>query len=126
MKFPLRAKVKLVNNETKETSEQEIYVGDFPAMTSRSTFIINGVERVVVSQLLRSPGVYFTAEAYRGQKLFGAKVIPDRGSWLEFETEPDGFIGVKIDRHRKASAIDLLRIFAKIYDKKILIQMKEF
>ena len=62
--------------------------------------------------------VYFTAEAYRGQKLFGAKVIPDRGSWLEFETEPDGFIGVKIDRHRKASAIDLLRIFAKIYDKK--------
>ena len=116
--IPLRAKVKLVNNETKETSEQEIYVGDFPAMTSRSTFIINGVERVVVSQLLRSPGVYFTAEAYRGQKLFGAKVIPDRGSWLEFETEPDGFIGVKIDRHRKASAIDLLRIFAKIYDKK--------
>ena len=116
--IPLRVKVKLINRKTKETNEQEIYIGDFPAMTSRSTFIINGVERVVVSQLLRSPGVYFTAEAYRGQKLFGAKVIPDRGSWLEFETEPDGFIGVKIDRHRKSSAIDLLRIFAKIYDKK--------
>lgn len=115
---PLRAKIKLVNHKTKETSEQEIYIGDFPMMTSRSTFIINGVERVVVSQLLRSPSVYFTAEAYRGQKLFGAKIIPDRGSWIEFETEPDGFIGVKIDRHRKASVIDLLRVFANIYDKK--------
>ncbi|MCL5004397.1 MAG: DNA-directed RNA polymerase subunit beta, partial [Patescibacteria group bacterium] len=115
---PLRVKVKLVNNQTKETKEQEVYVGDFPMMTSRGTFIINGVERVIVSQLIRSPGVYFTAKSYRGRKLFGAKVIPDRGSWLEFETEPDGFIGVKIDRHRKAAITDLLKIFASIYKQK--------
>jgi DNA-directed RNA polymerase subunit beta len=115
---PLRAKVKLINNHTKEIKEQEVYIGDFPMMTSRGTFIINGVERVVVSQLIRSPGVYFTAKNYRGRKLFGAKVIPDRGSWLEFETDPDGFIGVKIDRHRKAAATDLLKIFASIYKQR--------
>ncbi|KKQ23068.1 DNA-directed RNA polymerase subunit beta [Candidatus Wolfebacteria bacterium RIFCSPLOWO2_01_FULL_38_11] len=111
---PLRAKVKLINNKTKETKEQEVYLGDFPMITSRGTFIINGVERVVVSQLIRSAGVYFTAEAYRGRKLFGAKVIPDRGSWLEFSTDPDGFIGVKIDRHRKVAVTDLIRVFASI------------
>jgi len=115
---PLRAKVKLVNNFTKETKEQEIYIGDFPIITSRGTFIINGVERVVVSQLIRSPGVYFTAKNYHGRKLFGAKVIPDRGSWLEFETDHDGFIGVKIDRHRKAAITDLLKIFASIAKQK--------
>jgi len=115
---PLRAKVKLVNNQTKEVQEQEVYVGEFPMMTRRGTFIINGVERVVVSQLIRSPGVYFTAKNYRGRKLFGAKVIPDRGSWLEFETEPDGFIGVKIDRHRKAAATDLLKVFASVNKQK--------
>ncbi len=115
---PLRAKVKLVNLHTKETKEAEIHLGDFPIMTSRNTFIINGVERVVVSQLIRSAGIYFTAEAYRGRKLFGAKIIPDRGSWLEFSTEPDGFIGVKIDRHRKAAVTDLLKIFADMYGVK--------
>ncbi|MBI4993365.1 DNA-directed RNA polymerase subunit beta [Candidatus Wolfebacteria bacterium] len=115
---PLRAKVKLVNIRTKQKTEQEIYIGDFPMMTSRGTFIINGVERVVVSQLIRSSGVYFTAAGYRGRSLFGAKVIPDRGSWLEFETDPDGFIGVKIDRHRKAAATDLLKVFANMADKK--------
>ncbi len=115
---PLRAKVKLVNLHTKKTKEAEIHLGDFPIMTSRNTFIINGVERVVVSQLIRSAGIYFTAEAYRGRKLFGAKIIPDRGSWLEFSTEPDGFIGVKIDRHRKAAVTDLLKIFADMYGVK--------
>ena len=114
---PLRAKVKLINKKTKESNEAEVYLGDFPAMTSRGTFIINGVERVVVSQLIRSAGVYFTASAYRGKKLFGAKIIPDRGSWLEFSTEPDGFIGVKIDRHRKVAVTDLLRVFASMYGK---------
>ena len=80
-------------------------------MTKRGTFIINGVERVVISQLMRSPGVYFTANVFRGRKLFGAKVIPNRGAWIEIETESDGFMGVKIDRKRKAPITQLLRIF---------------
>ncbi len=109
---PLRAKVKLINHKTKETKEQEVYLGDFPIMTSRYTFIINGVERVVVSQLLRSSGVYFSGVLAKGKKLFGAKIIPNRGSWLEFETDFDGTIGVKIDRHRKAPVTNLLRIFS--------------
>ncbi len=104
-------KVKLVNNKTKQEKEQEVYFGDFPLMTDRGTFIINGVERVVVSQLIRSPGVYFTANVLRGRKFFGAKVIPNRGAWLEFETELDGTLTVKIDRRRKAPVTDLLRIF---------------
>jgi len=108
---PLRVKLKLINHKTKETKEQEVYFGDFPIMTDRGTFIINGVERVVVSQLIRSSGVYFTANLWRGRKLFGAKIIPNRGAWLEFDTETDGFIGVKIDRRRKAPVTDLLRIF---------------
>lgn len=107
----LRVSLKLINKVTKETTTQEVYLGDFPIMTERGTFIINGVERVAVSQLIRSPGVYFTETVFRGKKFFGAKVIPNRGSWLEFETEQDGFIGVKIDRKRKAPATQLLRIF---------------
>ena len=110
---PLRVKVKLSNKKTGDTKEQEVYFSDLPVMTERGTFIINGVERVVVSQLVRSSGVYFTASMWKGRKLFGAKVIPNRGAWLEFESEPDGFIGVKIDRRRKAPATDLLRIFAE-------------
>ncbi len=108
---PLRVNVKLVNKETKESKTQEVYLGDFPIMTDRGTFIINGVERVVISQIIRSPGIYFTASLYRGRKLFGAKIIPNRGAWLEIETESDGFIGVKIDRRRKAPVTQLLRIF---------------
>ncbi len=79
-------------------------------MTDRGTFIINGVERVVISQLIRSAGVYFSAVMWRGRKLFGAKIIPNRGVWLEFETDPDGFLGVKIDRRRKVAVTDLMRI----------------
>ncbi|MDI6820748.1 MAG: DNA-directed RNA polymerase subunit beta [Patescibacteria group bacterium] len=107
----LRVKLKLVNNQTKEVKVQEVYLGDFPMMTKRGTFIINGVERVVISQLVRSAGAYFTAEVFKGKKLFGAKVIPNRGAWLEIETESDGFIGVRIDRKRKAPVTQLLRIF---------------
>ena len=107
----LRANLKLINKETKETKTQEVYLGDFPIMTDRGTFIINGVERVVISQLIRSAGVYFMMNVFRGRKLFTAKTIPNRGVWLEFETDPDGFIGVKIDRKRKVPATDLLRIF---------------
>lgn len=109
---PIRLKVKLINHLTKEEKEQEIYFGELPIMTERGTFIINGVERVIVSQLIRSPGVYFTLfESIKGKKLFGAKVIPNKGSWLEFETETDGFIGVKIDKKRKTAATHLLKVF---------------
>ncbi len=106
----LRVKFKLINHRTKEKKEQEVYLGDFPVMTERGTFIINGVERVVVSQLIRSSGVYFTANMWKGRKLFGAKIIPNRGVWIEFETDSDGFIGVKIDRKRKVAATSILRI----------------
>lgn len=107
----LRVNLKLVNNETKQSKVQEVYLGDFPVMTERGTFIINGVERVVILQLIRSPGVYFSEHVYRGKKLFGAKVIPNRGVWLEFETDTDGSIQVKIDRKRKAPVTQILRIF---------------
>ncbi len=117
---PLRVKLKLISNKTKAEKEQEVYFGDFPTMTERGTFIINGVERVVVSQLIRSAGVYFTANVWRGRKLFGAKVIPNRGAWLEFETDPDGFIGVKIDRRRKVPVTNLLRMFGLTEEADIL------
>ena len=108
---PLRCTVKLVNKRTGDEHEQEVYFGDFPIMTTRGTFIVNGVERVVVSQLVRSAGVYFTATPWHGRQLFGAKIIPNRGAWLEFETDVDGEIGVKIDRRRKVPVTDMLRIF---------------
>ena len=107
----LRVKTKLVNLKTKEIKEQEVFLTDFPLMTERGTFIVNGVERVAISQLIRSPGAFFTAQTAGGKNYFGAKIIPNRGAWLEFETEPSGFIGVKIDRRRKAAATCLLRAF---------------
>lgn len=107
---PLRVQVRLKNKKTGELKEQELYLGEFPLMTPRGTFVVNGVERVVVSQLIRSAGVYFTMHYFRGRKLFGAKIIPNRGAWLEFETDPQGAIGVKIDRKRKIAATSLLRI----------------
>src|SRR3989344_3809189 len=108
---PLHLKVKLVNKKTGGAETQEVYFGDFPKMTARGTFIVNGVERVVVSQLIRSAGVYLTAVPWRGRQLFGAKVIPSRGAWLEFETDNDGSIGGKNDRHRKVPVTDLFRVF---------------
>ncbi len=108
---PLRIRARLTNKRTKEEKEQEIYLGDFPIMTTRGTFIVNGVERVVVSQLIRSSGVYFTTSISRGKRYFGAKIIPNRGAWLEFETDADGAIYVKIDRKRKIAATALLRVF---------------
>ncbi len=106
---PLKATVTLTNKVTGEVSDQEIYLGDYPWMTSRGTFIINGAERVVVSQLIRSAGVFFTAEQHASGKLFGAKVIPGRGAWLEFETAPNGALYVKIDRKRKIPVTTLLK-----------------
>ena len=108
---PLRAKARLVIKKTGEIKEQEIYLGDFPVMTDRGTFIINGVERVVVSQLIRSSGVFFTMEYQKGKKLFGAKLIPNRGAWLEIDTGLDGVINVRIDRKRKIPITALLRSF---------------
>ncbi len=108
---PLWVTVKLVNRDTGEISEQEVFMGDFPLMTDAATFIINGSERVVVSQLIRSPGVYFTVEEDRstGRDMAGAKLIPSRGAWLEFESSRRDIISVKVDRKRKLPVSILLR-----------------
>ena len=106
---PLHATVELTNKVTGEVKEQEIYMGDYPWMTERGTFVINGTERVVVSQLIRSSGVFFTADVVNGRNYYGAKLIPGRGAWLEFETATNGAIYVKIDRRRKLPVTTLLR-----------------
>ena len=106
---PLKATVELTNKVTGEVKEHEIYLGDYPWMTKRGTFIINGAERVVVSQLIRSSGVFYTAEPHATKNLYSAKVIPGRGAWLEFETAANGAIYVKIDRKRKIPVTTLLR-----------------
>ena len=107
---PLLVNVELTNKVTGEVKEQEIYLGDYPWMTDRGTFLINGTERVVVSQLIRSAGVFFTAErSNTGKNLYSAKLIPGRGAWLEFETSAAGAIYVKIDRRRKIAVTTLLR-----------------
>ena len=106
---PLHANVELTNKVTGEVKEQEIYLGDYPWMTDRGTFIINGTERVVVSQLIRSAGVFFTADKAATRNFYGAKLIPGRGAWLEFETASNGAIYVKIDRRRKLPITTLFR-----------------
>lgn len=106
---PLMAVAELVNKVTGEVKEQEIYLGDYPWMTKRGTFVINGAERVVVSQLIRSPGVFYTADLHGSKNYYGAKVIPNRGAWLEFETAVNGAIYVKIDRRRKIAVTTLLK-----------------
>ena len=106
---PLHATVELTNKTTGVVEEQEIYLGEYPWMTERGTFVINGTERVVVSQLIRSAGVFFTAETVAGRNYYGAKIIPGRGAWMEFETASNGTIYVKIDRRRKIPATTLLR-----------------
>lgn len=106
---PLHANVELTNKVTGEVKEQEIYLGDYPWMTDRGTFVINGTERVVVSQLIRSAGVFFTADQAAARNYYGAKLIPGRGAWLEFETASNGAIYVKIDRRRKLPITTLFR-----------------
>jgi DNA-directed RNA polymerase subunit beta len=106
---PLKAVVELTNKVTGEVKDQEIYLGDYPWMTERGTFVINGAERVVVSQLIRSSGIFFTADNHGGRNYYGAKLIPGRGAWLEFETASSGAIYVKIDRRRKIAVTTLLR-----------------
>jgi DNA-directed RNA polymerase subunit beta len=117
---PLRVKVRLVNKKTNHTTSQEVFLGDFPLMTKRGTFIINGIERVVVSQLIRSAGVIFSSEFIKGKKYYGAKVIPNRGAWLEIETDVNGVIWVRIDRKRKVAVTSLLRSFGFGTDEEIL------
>ncbi len=113
----LKVSAELVNKETGEVKTQEIFMGDYPIMTDRGTFIINGVERVVVSQLVRSPGVFFTRD--NNASYFGAKIIPNRGAWLELETGQNGVMSVKIDRKRKIAVTALLRAFGYGSDKEI-------
>jgi DNA-directed RNA polymerase subunit beta len=117
---PLYVSAKLVNKQTGKVKTQDVYFGDFPLMTPRGTFIINGVERVVVNQLIKSPGVFFTAENLRGKNFYGAKIIPNRGAWLELDTDASGVIGVKIDRKRRIPITALLRVFGLNSNEEIL------
>jgi len=116
----LRCKLRLVNKQTGESKEQEVFLGDLPLMTRSGTFIINGVERVVVSQLVRSSGVLFSREEGLKYGVYGAKIIPDRGAWLEIETNSRGIMTVKIDRKRKTYLTTFLRAFGNGTDEEIL------
>src|SRR5260370_12382377 len=111
---PLRIRTRLTIKETGEIKEAEVFMGDFAMMTEEGTFIVNGTERVVVSQLVRSPGVYFTAAEDRvsGRLLYAAKLIPNRGAWLEIETSSKDILTVKIDRKRKVPVTTLVRALA--------------
>lgn len=122
---PLYVSAKLVNKVTGKTKTQDVYFGDFPLMTPRGTLVINGVERVVVSQLIKSPGVFFTSEFSRGKNLYGAKIVPNRGAWLELDTDNAGVIGVKIDRKRRIPITALLRIFGLKTNEEILEAFKD-
>ncbi|NLC10827.1 MAG: DNA-directed RNA polymerase subunit beta [Firmicutes bacterium] len=106
---PLRVRVRLISKETGEVKEQEVFMGDFPLMTDNGTFVINGAERVIVSQLVRSPGVYFSKQLYNGRELYSATIIPNRGAWLEFETDVNEAVYVRVDRTRKIPVTVLLR-----------------
>ena len=118
---PLRVKVRLHNKETDEVKEQDVFMGDFPLMTETGTFVINGAERVIVSQLVRSPSVYFHDKTDKnGKKGFGATVIPNRGAWLEYETDAKDVVYVRIDRTRKLPATVLLRALGFGSDSEII------
>ena len=107
---PLRAQVRLINQETGEIKEQEIFMGDFPLMTEQGTFIINGAERVIVTQLVRSPGIYYEQKFDKvGKKLINSTVIPNRGAWLEYETDTNDVFSVRIDRTRKLPVTVLIK-----------------
>src|SRR6185436_5436749 len=116
----LKARVKLTNKILGTVKEQEIFMSDLPLMTTHGTFIINGVERVIVPQLARSFGVFFTESENKGARYFGAKVIPARGVWIEIESEADGAIYVRIDKKRKFPATALLRAMGYESDEAIL------
>ncbi len=120
----LKVHVQLINKETGEIKEQDVFLGNVPLMTNRGTFIINGIERVVVSQIVRSPGVFFSKNS-AGADMHSAKIIPKRGAWLEIETDKKGIVTVKIDRKRKIPITSLLRVFGFETDAKILEAFKD-
>ena len=123
---PLRVEVRLLNRETGEVKEQEIFMGDMPIMTESGTFVINGAERVIVSQLVRSPSVYFNREIDKnGRELITSQIIPTRGTWLEFETDARDVLYVRIDRTRKVTLTTLLRAFGLSSDDQILSMFGE-
>lgn len=115
----LRVKMKLINKRTGQVIEGKAYLGDLPLMTKRGTFIINGIERVVVSQLVRSAGVFFVSQRMKDKNYYGARLIPSRGAWLELETDQDNVISVRIDRKRKIAVTSLLRAFGYDSDEEI-------
>lgn len=117
---PLKVRVRLKNLVMKTEKEQELFMADLPIMTNHGTFVISGIERVIVPQLARSFGVFFTSADVRGKKTFGAKIIPGRGAWIEFETDSDGTVYVRIDRKRKFPVTTLLRAFGAHTNEKIL------
>ncbi len=121
---PLKVHVQLINKETGEIKEQDVFLGNIPLMTNRGTFIINGIERVVVSQIVRSPGVFFSRNS-AAPGMHAAKIIPKRGAWLEIETDKKGIITVKIDRKRKIHITSLLRVFGYQTDKDIIELFKD-
>ena len=117
---PLKARVRLLNKSIGTSKEQEIFMADVPLMTKHGTFIINGVERVIVAQLTRSFGVFFTESEAKGKRFFGAKIIPARGVWIEIESDPDGAVYVRIDKKRKFSVASLLRVLGLTTDEAML------
>ena len=118
---PLRVKVRLMNNETGEINEHEVFMGDMPLMTESGTFVINGAERVIVSQLVRSPGIYYTlGHDKSGKELFSSQVIPNRGAWLEYDTDANDVFYVKVDRNRKVPITVLIRSLGIGTDEEIL------
>ena len=118
---PLRVRARLLNKETGEVKEQEIFMGDFPIMTESGTFIINGAERVIVSQLVRSPGIYYGMTYDKtGKKLFTSTVIPNRGAWLEYETDSNDIFYVRIDKNRKIPVTTFIRALGLGSDQEIL------
>lgn len=123
---PLKVRVRLINRETGEVKEQEVFMGDFPLMTEQGTFIINGAERVIVSQLVRSPGVYYAETLDKsGKKLHSSTVIPNRGAWLEYETDSNDILSVRIDRTRKLPITVLIRALGIGTDAEILEKFGE-
>ena len=121
---PLKVKVRLINNTSREVKEQEVFMGDFPLMTEKGTFIYNGAERVVVTQLVRSPGAYYSVETDKNdRKMYSAQIIPNRGAWLEYETDSSEVINVRVDRTRKLPLTTLIKAFGfpeLILDEEIL------
>jgi len=115
----IKARVKLTNKQTGSEKEQEIFMADLPVMTPHGTFIINGVERSIIPQLSRSSGVFFTELEVKGKRFFGAKIIPNRGVWIEIESDPDGTVYVRIDKKRKFPVVSLLRALGLTTDEDI-------